>query len=102
METSQTIAHWGDATFGVATSKALAQRAQEELHELIEAIDASNASDSLNIEQIAMEAADVTILLHRLVGDLGLDLSETVERKMEINRARQWTTSGDGTGQHKP
>lgn len=25
---------------------------------------------------------------------------EAIDRKMAINRARQWKTNGDGTGQH--
>ena len=46
--------------------KAYALRAQEELAELIEAI--KNGETDKNI---ALEAADVTILLHRITGTLG-------------------------------
>lgn len=95
-ETSKTVYKWGDDTFGQAKSvKAYALRAQEELTELIEAIDQGQSS-----KEIVFEAADVTILLHRLAGTLGYDLSETVDRKMEINRNRTWNNAGDGTGQH--
>lgn len=97
MENSQTIASWGDATFGQASLRALALRAREELDELVTAIDDREGKDN-----IALEAADVTILLHRLCGTLGIELAEAVNRKMEINRARNWVKSGDGTGQHKP
>ena len=97
METSQTIASWGDATFGQASLRALAIRAREELDKLIEAIEAGEDKGT-----IALEAADVTILLHRLCGKLGIELSESVNEKMVINRGRGLVKSGDGTGQLKP
>jgi len=97
-ETSQTIHKWGSETFGNAPSvKPYALRAKKELNELIEAIDKGESKDA-----ILDEAADVTILLHRLAASLGNDLSEAVNRKMNINRTRQWTKSGDDVGQHKP
>lgn len=95
-EDSRTISKWGDETFGPANSHALAIRAREELNELIEAIAGGEIRDD-----IILEAADVTILLHRLVGSLGQELSDAVDKKMDINRKRQWVKSGDGTGQHK-
>lgn len=95
-ENSQSICDWGDSVFGKAdTLKAYAIRAQEELRELIEAIDASETE-----EEIVGEAADVTILLHRLVGTIGLDLYSAVDNKMTINRQRQWGKDGNGTGRH--
>lgn len=95
-ETSQSIAQWGRETFGDAASiKAFAIRAQEELTELIEAIE--NGETNKNI---ALEAADVSILLHRLTGTLGLDLYDTIDEKMSINRKRKWTPDGNGVGQH--
>ena len=95
-ETSKSIAQWGSGTFGDAASvKAYAIRAQEELAELIEAIE-NGESD----EAIAHEAADVTILLHRITGILGLELYEAVDEKMAINRERKWTPNGNGVGQH--
>jgi len=96
-ETSQTIHRWGRETFGEARSvRTYAQRAREELEELIEAIENDESSDS-----ILAEAADVTILLHRLAAALDGDLSDAVDEKMGINRRRSWTKSGDGVGQHK-
>lgn len=96
IETSQSIALWGSETFGDAASvKAYAIRAQEELTELIEAIENGEPD-----KDIAQEAADVTILLHRLTGTLGLDLYDTVDEKMSINRKREWTPDGNGVGQH--
>jgi NTP pyrophosphatase (non-canonical NTP hydrolase) len=96
LEDSQSIAEWGKVTFGEASSEALALRACAELDELLDAIRAGEP-----LHDIAMEAADVTILLHRLTGDMGKDLSDVVNDKMAINRKRQWMKSGDGTGQHK-
>ncbi len=50
--------------------------------------------------EMGREAADVVILLHRLVALAGMDLSEQVDAKMAINRARKWKAAGDGTGGH--
>lgn len=96
-ETSQTIAQWGTKTFGDAASvKSYALRAQEELAELIDAIEVGEPD-----KNIAHEAADVTILLHRIAGTLGLELYDAVDEKMAINRKREWVPSGDGVGQHQ-
>ncbi|WP_416878259.1 nucleotide pyrophosphohydrolase [Litorimonas sp.] len=96
-ETSQTIHRWGRETFGEARSvRTYALRAREELEELIEAIEKDESSES-----ILAEAADVTILLHRLAASLNSDLSDAVDQKMGMNRRRTWTKSGDGVGQHK-
>ncbi len=50
--------------------------------------------------EIGREAADVAILLHRLVALAGRDLAEEVDAKMAVNRARRWYAAGDGTGGH--
>lgn len=94
-ETSQTIREWGDATFGeVRDLAALVARARGEMDELEQALrDGDNA-------EAGREAADVVILLHRLVGLLGMDLNEQVDAKMQVNRARKWKAAGDGTGGH--
>jgi hypothetical protein len=94
-ETSQSIRIWGDETFGrVADLSALVARARGELDELDIAIKASDGAE------IGREAADVVILLHRLVALAGMDLAEQVDAKMAVNRARQWKPAGDGTGGH--
>jgi NTP pyrophosphatase (non-canonical NTP hydrolase) len=94
-ETSQSIREWGDATFGtVRDLSALVARARGELNELDGAIKANDDAE------IGKEAADVVILLHRLVALAGMDLSEQVDAKMAINRARKWKAAGDGTGGH--
>ena len=94
-ETSNTIRVWGDETFGeVEDLAALVARARGELDELAEAVRAGD------IAETGREAADVVILLHRLVALAGMDLNEQVDAKMAINRARKWTAAGDGTGGH--
>jgi NTP pyrophosphatase (non-canonical NTP hydrolase) len=94
-ETSSTIRVWGDATFGkVHDLSALVARARGELDELAEVVCANDTAE------IGREAADVAILLHRLVALAGLDLAEEVDAKMAVNRARTWRAAGDGTGGH--
>lgn len=94
-ETSHTIREWGDATFGEARDlTALVARARGEMDELEQALRSNDHAEA------GREAADVVILLHRLVALLGLDLTEQVDAKMQINRARKWKAAGDGTGGH--
>lgn len=94
-ETSNTIRVWGDATFGeVKDLAALVARARGEMDELEQALRAGDLAEA------GKEAADVVILLHRLVALAGMDLNEQVDAKMAINRARTWKAAGDGTGGH--
>ncbi len=94
-ETSETIREWGDATFGaVRDLTALVARARGEMDELEAALRANDHAEA------GREAADVVILLHRLVSLLGMDLNEQVDAKMQTNRARKWKAAGDGTGGH--
>jgi NTP pyrophosphatase (non-canonical NTP hydrolase) len=95
VETSSSICAWGDATFGkVSDLSALIARARGELDELEQAVRAGDMAEA------GREAADVVILLHRLVALAGMDLNEQVDGKMAINRARTWKAAGDGTGGH--
>jgi NTP pyrophosphatase (non-canonical NTP hydrolase) len=94
-ETQSSITQWGEETFGpVADLAALARRARTEMDELIEALEAGDHTEAKS------EAADVLILLSRLAHMLGFKLSDAVNEKMEINRARKWTRAEDGTGSH--
>ncbi len=94
-ETSNTIREWGDATFGEARDlTALVARARDEMDELEQALRAGDHAEA------GREVADVVILLHRLVGLLGMELFEQVDAKMQVNRARKWKAAGDGTGGH--
>mgnify|MGYP000959199391 CR=1 FL=1 len=94
-ETSASIAEWGAETFGaVGDLSILVARARLEFEELDAAVRAGDAPE------IGKEAADVMILLHRLCGLIGKDLTEEVDAKMHINRARRWIANGDGVGRH--
>lgn len=94
-ETQQTINTWIEATFGGAGSNmSVAVRMQREVSELLTKL----ASDD-NHAEAADECADVQILLARLAGRLGFDLSEAVDRKMQVNRSRSWVQR-DGHWQH--
>jgi NTP pyrophosphatase (non-canonical NTP hydrolase) len=95
-ETSASIAQWGQATFGdVADLAILISRARAEFDELDAAVRRGE------VDEIGCEAADVVILLHRLVGLIGKDLASEVDAKMQINRTRRWRLCGDGVGQHE-
>ena len=94
-ETSKSIRDWGDETFGkVSNLSALVACARGELDELDHAIWTNDTAE------IGREAADVVILLHRLVALAGMDLAAEVDAKMAVNRARKWKAAGDGTGGH--
>lgn len=97
-ETSGSIRAWGRATFGDPETLApLVERARQELDELAEAVAAGEPDQA-----VMLEAADVAILLHRIVGILGGELGDAVDAKMAINKARRWSVAGDGTGSHIP
>ena len=86
---------WAEQTFGpVRDPKALWDRAMLEMTELGEAV------TERDVDEIGKEAADVLILLYRLVDQFGLDLDAELDAKMAINRARKWSSKGDGTGRH--
>lgn len=94
-ENQQTVARWSEETFGpVSDHKTLVTRAMTEMEELLEAIEKGDISEA------GKEAADVTILLWRLMELNGLNLDNEVTKKMAENRGRQWTCKGDGTGKH--
>lgn len=95
-ETGATIAGWAAATFGPAHDPArVAARANEEMAELLRA-----ATSQQPPSKLIEEAADVVIVLARLVHVAGGDIWEAVERKMEVNRARVWKKDGTGHGYH--
>ena len=94
-ETQESICAWAEEAFGpVKDPVVLVDRAAVELAELREAVTGNNEIE------IGKEAADVAILLARLVNQFSLDLELEVTRKMAENRKRQWTPKGDGTGSH--
>ncbi|TJU79706.1 MAG: DUF550 domain-containing protein [Mesorhizobium sp.] len=95
-ETQQTIVTWTEATFGAASTNAgVAARANEEMAELLRALTMDD-----NHPKAAEEAADIVIILYRLAHRMGCNLHDEINRKMAINRQRQWTAGPDGHGYH--
>lgn len=95
MENQATISAWCDATFGKASNARVATRANEEMAELLRAV-----TEDENHPKAIEEAADIVIILFRLADRMGKNLMTEVDRKMAINRARQWQTTADGHGYH--
>jgi hypothetical protein len=90
---SELITDWQAATFGTVTRERAWARFEEELEELIEA----DCEPREPNEKLAAEAADAVITLAAWVkAATGLDLADAVERKMAINRAREWRQDPDG------
>ena len=95
-ETQASIYQWARETFGEPRSNfQIYNRAREEFRELGDVLIAGS-NDPKAVEEIA----DVVIVLSQIAERLGLDLGEAIDRKMAINREREWVTNGDGTGQH--
>lgn len=95
-ETSASIAQWADATFGpVESNMSIWKRADTEFQEL-----RLKLTEDDTHPRAAEEAADVCIVLDRLVHRLGSDMMQERQRKMATNRARRWKLIGDGHGQH--
>jgi hypothetical protein len=95
-ETTATIAAWADGVFGEPASNISTwYRAMSEMDELREKLAISDVHPDA-----AAEAADVVIVLARLLSRLGTTMQAEVDRKMAINRARRWDLTGDGHGQH--
>lgn len=99
MENQASISRWAQDTFGPvrALNIRTARRAAEEMNELLLALGEND------IHPKAMEeAADVVILLFVLASRMGGSLMAEVDRKMAINRAREWTVDASGHGYHVP
>lgn len=96
VETQRSIAEWADQTFGPAPSLArIAARANEEMAELLR-----GATAGAEPAALVEEAADVTIILYRLVRNAGGDLHDAIDGKMAVNRQRQWRKDGTGHAYH--
>jgi hypothetical protein len=94
---SEAITDWQLATFGPVTPERAWGRFDEEFNELVDA----DCEPTEPPEKIAEEAADVVITFAAWVrARTGLDLAAAVERKMQIDRAREWNVRPDGTGYH--
>ena len=95
-ETFKTINDWAQETFngGVELHRGV-ERADEEFDELYEAVFVGKS-----LEDTAMEIADVIIVLSHTAESNGIDLQKAIDKKMSINRARNWKLNDDGTAQH--
>jgi hypothetical protein len=95
-EDQQSIALWAEQTFGLSTQLRAATRMNEEVAELLAKLSNPSASNAKIIEEVA----DIQIVLYVLAGRLHMDLQAEVEKKMKVNRGRQWQLDGSGCGQH--
>lgn len=93
-ESVQSVTTWANTTFGQAEIGVQIQRAAQEFDELFDT--PLRDSDESRIK-LAEEAADVCICLYRVIGTLD---PEAINKKMAINRARQWNVDANGTAQH--
>jgi NTP pyrophosphatase (non-canonical NTP hydrolase) len=97
IETQATISKWARDMFGEnqPSNMSTAVRANKEMSELLRDL-AINDHNPHAIE----EAADVVILLFVLASRMDRDLLAAVNRKMSINRDREWTVDATGHGYH--
>ena len=114
-ETQQSVGEWIDQTFP-GTDPESPRKSIRALEEMVELCLASGATQTDVIEaiskairatphspqpeKIAEEAADVLIVLYGVAHMRGFDLQAEIDRKMAVNRSRQWAARGDGTGYH--
>lgn len=95
-ETQHSIQAWANMAFGPAPDPArVAARANEEMAELLRA-----ATSEQPPEVLIEEAADVVIVLMRFAEVVGEDLMKEIDRKMTVNRGREWKKDGTGHGYH--
>lgn len=95
-ENQRSISQWALETFGPAglNSRSVA-RANREMAELLEHVTSND-----NHPELGVEIADIMICLFRLADRIGVDALAEVDRKMAINRAREWNRDGTGHGYH--
>jgi NTP pyrophosphatase (non-canonical NTP hydrolase) len=95
-ETQRSVAAWAAETFGPASSNArVAARANEEMAELLRVLTVDDEHP-----KAAEEIADVVIVLYRLAECFGIDLHGEIDRKMQVNRSREWKLDATGHGYH--
>jgi NTP pyrophosphatase (non-canonical NTP hydrolase) len=91
------VGKWAIETFGPGTVQRRLERAGEELQEAI-----AEAEGAASTDKVMAEIADVLICLCGAARIAGGDLQKALDAKMAINRNRQWSLRGDGTGYHIP
>lgn len=77
----QKVIEWHQKTFPNATILAIVEKLKEEIPELFETED---------LEDTIEEIADVAIVCIAFLNRLGTTLSEEIERKLFINKTREW------------
>src|SRR6266513_5718313 len=95
-ETIRSIQTWGLDTFGASDTLAAFAKLVEEVGELSVAIRREGP------DQMAEEIADVIVTaIHCGSGGRCIrDIQTALNAKMVINRNREWSLKGDGTGDH--
>lgn len=97
IETQKSISDWALETFGEAPSNlSIAVRANEEMAEVLACLSRDD-NDTHAVEEVA----DVIITLCRMFERLGIDINAEINRKMTVNRSREWDLDGHGHGYHK-
>lgn len=117
-ETQESIGTWAIDTFGPPRDPAqVVGRALSEFAELVEVLRDDRegvealegvagtlrrlgSNREIDLGDAAEEMADVLVVLFHAAHCYGFNLLEAVNRKMEVNRRRNWTPAGDGQGQH--
>lgn len=97
-ETQESVCAWASSTFGPTTLWASISRYLLEAKELETLCVPRNGV--IWRDKLPEEIADCVITLYRVCEELGVSLAEEVDKKMAINRSREWKLNGDGTGQH--
>lgn len=93
IENQLTISEWARETFGsIPSGELVTARCNEEMGELVTAVALK--------ENIGQEAADVLVVLYQVAQHHGFDLHVELDKKMKINRARDWARGKKGTFQH--
>lgn len=92
------IGAWGDETFPKSTVSVVLAHFEEESKEFVEI--APMIPNHPSYDE-AEEAADVFLLLLHFAHKKGFSLFEVTERKMAINRNREWNTQAEPAGHFK-
>lgn len=101
------INDWQDEVFGLHGVDPLARngvmdKIDEEVKELREAlVNFQSDKSQENWDKLERETADLAIMVAHLAGVSGVDLTDAVNSKMDINAEREWDVNESGSGRHK-
>lgn len=108
-ETFKTIGDWIEETFGDSNRldmsdwyvyQAQFDRVKDEFLELEEEVSPPSGTGGTSMGAVGREAADVVISLAGMCRRYGIDLQEEVNKKMVVNREREWAVLPNGTARH--